>query len=306
MTGKECKKLYVEGAPGYVLNLISRSGVKVIKPRINEKGCTFTVSDKNYLKTCKLLKTNRRKFKLECERGVLTSIVIILKNFGIWAGVVASLVSIFIYFHLITSIEVKGNSIVDKNTVLEVVDDKIKTPLFYFSEDFKGLDDEVEKIDGIAYATTRKEGRRIVINIVEELPEVATIDTQNPKSIIAPEDGVIMKIVVYGGTSAVGVGEQVVKGQELIYPYLESTEGERLKSVAMGKIEIKTTRVEEIEYQDESAFNSSSAKDVERSIQNFKLSLKEGEVYLGSRFLVKNVDKKVVVSIYYEVITRVA
>ncbi|MBO7156717.1 MAG: sporulation protein YqfD [Clostridia bacterium] len=301
----ECKKIEVDGAHGYTLNVINRSGIKVIRPRVKEGGCTFSVKNCDYAKLIKVLTAYKRKYRVLSSSGIVNAVKPVIKNYGLVVGVVISFLCIILYSNMITNVTIEGNVLIDENTIIEVVKSDLNTPYLHYKKDLKMVDEKVQAIDGIAYCISKKEGHRVVIKVVEELPEVVKIDTQNPKDIVSPFDGIVTKIVVYGGTSAVEVGQEVTKGQPLIYARLISTEGVERKTVALGKIELKTTHQEELIYEDENSFNSSAATDIATCIEVFKQSLNSNEVYLGSRFLVKNVDKKIVVSIYYEVITRV-
>ena len=72
------------------------------------------------------------------------------------------------------------------------------------------------------------------------------------------------------------------------------------------EVEAKVRRTETWEYASEEEFNANAAEEVLRRKQAFETTLTEDEKFIGYSFDVKKLDKSVQISIYYDIITRVA
>ncbi len=300
----EKTKFKVYGTPTYSLNVLSKHAVNVITPRVKENELVFYVSSKDVAKTKKLLKDYGRKFEIVNSHGYFLNFKNLKLRYAFLLGLVVSLVLVSCYSTLLTDVHIVGAENLDENSIKEVVNSVVKLPLILKSVDLDEIEKEVLKIEGVAFVNARKLGRNLNVEIVEELPKIPILDTQNFKSIVATEDGSVLKIVVYGGTPLVRIGDEVARGTELIAPYVSSTDGTQKPTLALGKIELKVTRVETVSYESEERFNAEFAREFENKTQSFQANLAENEEFLSSRFFIKKLDKNIVCSIYYDIIVR--
>lgn len=89
-------------------------------------------------------------------------------------------------------------------------------------------------IDGIAYATVEKRGKRLIVYAVKEKSSVVPIDVRRER-IVATEDGVVTKINCLSGVPLVAVGDEVKRGDILIdgiYPVGDGF----VKTYALGEV----------------------------------------------------------------------
>ncbi len=299
-------RLKAYGNPNFTLNLMVKHSIKGYRPIFNEDSLTFSIATKDYEKIKRLFKDYGRTYEEVSHYGGLLNFKNLAKRYLYFAGVAVGVVLIYFYSILIRSVTVSGTENVDAELIKSVVGEYVSLPAFDANFDADGIEKNLVKLDGIAYAKVYKSGSTIFVEIVEELPKVDVMDTQNPQPLIATEDGIITKIVVYGGSTTYSVGMDVKRGDELILPYLIAADGSTKSTQALGKVMAKVTRTEEWTYSSQDEFNALSVKDIERRVSDLKASLTEEEQFLDSRISVKNVDKSIVCSIYYELIVRIA
>ena len=89
-------------------------------------------------------------------------------------------------------------------------------------------------IDGIAYATVEKRGKRLIVYAIKEKSSVVPIDVRRER-IVATEDGVVTKINCLSGVPLVCIGDEVKRGDVLIdgiYPVGDGS----VKTYALGEV----------------------------------------------------------------------
>jgi|GEM_PF-5705700 len=305
MIGEEKLEYFAFGKAEYLLNLLSKHSVKTTSVMVLEDGIKFKISSKDQFKLEQIFKNYGKKFQLLKRKGWIVNVKNIIKNVGFWLGVSASIMVVIAYSFCLTEVKIIGAKRTDEEMVRTAVFNELKLPNFARESNLKRVEKAVAELPGISYVSLWKDGRTLNIEIVEELPNVEKIDTQNFVSIKAKENGIVTKIVVYGGTGIVKVGDEVNSGQDLILPYLENANGERKNTLAIGKVYAKIVKENEVVYETEKQYEELFAKEYEKSVEKFKSTLSDEDEYLGSHFFVKNVDKTIVCSIYYEYISRI-
>ncbi len=298
-------KFKVYGSKEYTLNVLSKHNVTVRFPFTVKDGITFFVAVKDKSKTQKLLQDYGRKYEILSLFGHTTNLKNVAKRYTFFVGLVVGFIVLLAYFSLVADVSVEGNKTIEENVIKNVVLEELKVPSLRLNVDKETIEKRLLTIEGVSYANVTREGKTIKVKIVEELPKINVLDTQNFKSILSTENGTVTKIVVYGGTATVKIGDEVTKNTPLIEPYIVSQIGERKPSLALGKVELKVTRYKEITYADEEEQKSCFPLDYENAICEFKDALKENEEYMGSHFLIKKLDKNIVCSIYYDIIVRI-
>ena len=297
---------WVDCKPEYLVNMLSKHNVNIMFPKHSDEGSKMIILSKDKQKVEKLLKDYGKNFYLKKEIGQLINLQSILKKYVFWMGCLLSILLLLIYSSMVVTIQVEGCNLIDEKTIKSIVKNDDQRPIFITQKDMKLIKENVLKLDGIAYVETIKNGTTLNINVVEELSKTEIIDTQNINSIKAKESGIIVKILVYGGTSLVSVGDKVERGQELIAPYHIKADGETKQTLAIGVVEAKVSRVIELRYEGENDYKNQFMLDYELQTIKFKQSLQEGDKFLGSQFFVKNIDKTIVCSIYYDILTRIS
>ena len=95
----------------------------------------------------------------------------------------------------------------------------------------------LQSVDGISYASLKKSGRILTVEVYKAEQKVEEIDYKKPQ-IAAPVGGKIRAINLLSGTACVSVGDEVLKGDVLIDGYFLKGE-EKLKTYALGEVEIE-------------------------------------------------------------------
>ena len=296
---------YVNGNTEYVINLLAKHNIKVSLPQTINDGCKIKVLSKDKKKLEKILKDYGKNFELIKIYDYGINIKKLIKKFFLWLGILASIVTIALYSQTVTGLKISGCNLIDELIIKQAILDEVKLPAYLSQKDFENLKKKIISIDGISYASVEKVGRTLKVYIVEELSKIDKIDAQNLVSIKAKGSGVITKITVYGGTSLVNIGDRVEVGQDLIAPYLLNIDGEKKSTLALGFVEAKIEKIVQISYSSEKEYYEKFVNDYSTQTEKIKRELSTDDKYLGSHFFVKNVDKSIVCSIYYDIITRI-
>lgn len=299
-------EIYSEGSPAYTLNLLTGGGIKVREIRIDGDKMRFSLTEAELPRAEKILGENDREYRVVKVGGIRRRFPEFLKRYALIAGILISCVLTYVYGTLVAEVEIRGNALVSEDVIAAAVSEYVETPSLFAYPDLESIEKAVLRCDGVAYAKVTREGKRIVVEIVEELPETEITDTQNPIPVLARESGTITRVVTLRGTAEVECGDTVKAGDVLIAPYVSAGENDPVPVRAMGIVEAKVTRVEQLEYADEETFTLRAATDIEARKNEFCASLAEYEIFVGSSFNVKKLDKSVTISIYYEVITRIS
>ncbi len=295
-----------EGFAEFTLNALWRNGIRVRAIKRNGRKMRFTVSASDSAAAHAALSRAGINYTVTGTGGFVPALNAFLKRYFLIAGLAVSVAVVTLYCGYVGDVRVEGADRVDPAVVSAVVEEALPSSFLFGSNDFSAIERKVLSIDGIAYASIRKEGRHVVIEIVEELPITEITDTQTPLPLAAKEDGEIVRIVVLRGFAAVGTGDSVKAGQVLINPYVAGADGEIAPVRAMGIVEAKVRRTETIDYLSEDEFNSSAADDILLAKQAFTESLSGDDKFIGYSFDVKKLDKCIQISIYYDIITRIA
>ncbi len=88
----------------------------------------------------------------------------------------------------------------------------------------------------IAWAGVRLEGVILRVSIVEAAPYVPEDDGDEPGSLFAKKDGVVIRVVVEGGKAKVHAGDAVLAGQELITGVIRNDELGTMLARAKGEV----------------------------------------------------------------------
>ena len=299
-------EIICEGSPAYTLNLLTLGGIKVRNVKTDNDKTRFTLTEAELPQAEKILTENGREYTVTGVRGPKRGIREFFRRYALIVGVLISCALVYIYSTLVAEVEIRGLENVSESTVAEAVSEYVETPKLFAYPDLESIEKAVLGCDGVAYAKVVREGKRIIIEVVEELPEQEITDTQSPIPLLARESGTITRVVTLRGTAAVDCGDEVKAGDVLIAPYVEAGENAPVPVRAMGIVEARVTRTEQLEYADEASFTARAATDIEARKNEFCASLADYEIFAGSSFSVKKLDKSITISIYYEVITRIS
>ena len=294
-------RYFIERHPCFALNKLCRAGVTAKAVRREGEGASFSLGSDEADRGERVMLGSGVKFVRLYESGFFAHLKALKGKAALLVSLAAAIAGTALYSFSVDSVRVTGVNRVDENAVLEMVREELPSPFILPGEDFSAAERKLLNIDGVAYASVGKSGRDIIVKIVEELPEVPLLNTQNPIPLPAKEGGVITKIVVLNGTKRVEAGDTVTKGEILIEPFIVSDSGERIATRAMGIVEAKVRRTERVECPAE----GSAAELVLERKEAFEAALEEDARLIDYSFEVKKVDKKAYLDLYYDIITRI-
>lgn len=230
----------VESNPRYILNLLSSANISLTDIKLEGEGIRFAVPSTEEERVSRILTKCNRKFRVLYRTGRAVKLKSGALRFGLWAGFAVGIVLIFLYAGMLTGVEIGEIHVVSEEKIYAALAEVgVKTPAFFQKTDVKKVASALRKVDGVSDVSVRLEGTRLVIDVLERLPENEIVDTQTPIPIISERDGIVTEITVLQGTALVKVGDSVKKGQTLIAPYITSGETE-VPCRAMGSVKAKT------------------------------------------------------------------
>lgn len=105
---------------------------------------------------------------------------------------------------------------------------------FLWSLDEGAVAGELLKLDGVAFAEVTRRGTRVYVTLAPEL-EADSYVSLSGGAVTASRAATVTRIIVFGGTAAVEVGDTVERGQVLILDSLTVRE-ENIPSSASGEV----------------------------------------------------------------------
>lgn len=215
---------------------LRRGGISVRNVQtLDEKNVVLTVDAKDCEKVfaiCGGMWYNKL-IKIKGFRGVAAKIT---KRAALFVGIALFFAACFFSGRLIFSTEIRGAS--DESlAVIESVLAKsgVKKGAVYSGQTAKQIErDVLSSLENCSFVTVEKRGNRLIIEVFEEQsPQIPA----GSKAIVAREDGVVSKIIVYRGEALFAAGDSVKSGDVLIKSVGSGT--------AMGVVEIRSTFVYE-------------------------------------------------------------
>lgn len=285
----------------FVLNKLVSAKASPSRVRIRGGKMYFSLNSKEAPAAERALTGAGVAFEKVGEHGLTPALKKLKSKAALLITLAAAAAGTLLYAFSVDSVKVPGLEKVSENEVRNAVYAELDSPFVPPGTQFTELERKLLDIDGVAYASVVKSGRDIIVNIVEELPDIPLLDTQSPVPLPAKESGRITRIVVLNGTGRVKPGDEVVKGEILIEPYVVSAEGEYKQVRAMGIVEAEVRRTEEVPMPED----GSAAELILARKEAFESGLEEGAKLIDYSFEIKKVDKTSYLSIYYDIITRI-
>ncbi|MCL1953682.1 MAG: sporulation protein YqfD, partial [Firmicutes bacterium] len=128
-------------------------------------------------------------------------------------------------------VNILGLETVPLNTVQNILQDKgIRPGVWASSIDRDDIKQQILQLDNVVDASIFVVGTTLNVTVFENF-EIIPPDPEHNTSIYSNYDGIITRVVVTEGTATVKPGDIVVKGAELVSPYIYNTNGEILATV---------------------------------------------------------------------------
>lgn len=230
----ERSKLKTQAPPVFVINALSYADVAVMKPAVGKKEMTFEIDRAQKKNALDVLKKKNVTCEVIGERGIKTSLKQLFSRIGMWIGLVAGLVLVFLYSTTITKIEVTGCERVPEEEIKAAAEVRLFS--LFENVSTEAVEAKLMGMKGISGVSAVRKGTTLSITVTESLDAPDIVDTTTPEPLVAASDGVILRIVVVQGTAAVKTGDTVKKGDTLIMPYVTDAEGAMQPVRAMGEV----------------------------------------------------------------------
>ena len=209
-------KIRVCAPTEYVVNVLTKSGVKIKKLKVFGRECEFCVSGGDFSALKRVLGEQGREVSVVSDGTFCGFIKKNALRIGLYLGLIMTIAVIFFYSSIVTRVQIYGNSLVADEIILSALESVAELPLKKDKIDKDLLERTVISLEGISSASVEIRGNTVLINVYEELPKAEMPDMTDFTDITSLYDGVITRIIVYSGTAAVKKGDPVRKGQVLI------------------------------------------------------------------------------------------
>ncbi|MCL1945386.1 MAG: sporulation protein YqfD [Firmicutes bacterium] len=154
-----------------------------------------------------------------------------LKRIGALVGAIVFVTVLILSNNFVWRVNILGLETVPLNTVQNILQDKgIRPGVWASSIDRDDIKQQILQLDNVVDASIFVVGTTLNVTVFENF-EIIPPDPEHNTSIYSNYDGIITRVVVTEGTATVKPGDIVVKGAELVSPYIYNTNGEILATV---------------------------------------------------------------------------
>lgn len=222
-------KFSVETAtPTNLVNKLSATSV-LHAPTVAGGKLMFSVPSKDCAKIIALLDELCYNYKIMAINGVFAYAFSLLKRLGIIVGIVLSVAVFVIYSFFV--VEIDGDFSPEVENVL--FSHGIAEGKFVPALDCEKIGREIRSLDGVSFASVERIGTRVRVHVRNEQDEKPFV--QYGGEVKAVCDSVVTRIVVFGGTCEVEVGQTVKSGDVLIGGYYLVGD-EKVPTTASGEV----------------------------------------------------------------------
>lgn len=219
------------------LNLTVHKGIIVSDLIETKNGVSCKLNIKDFKSLKEISKKTGCKTKIKVKYGMP---FFIFKNKNRKPFLIGIFLFIFIIYFLssfVWSIEIKGNNILDNNTILEFCkENNLYLGSYKKNIDLKTLQTNLKNnFDELSWVNVSLNGTKVTIKVSENIPKENIDENNEPCDIIANEDGIISEIVTRNGTPLVKENDTFQKGDILVSGKIILKEGEEIKGSYLTK-----------------------------------------------------------------------
>ena len=228
--------------PERLLNQLGFKGVSVWNMHRCGDILTASMKASDYKKMLSLRGKNRVFTHVTERKGLPFTLKKYRYRVGFAFGIALYFSIIIFLSNFVWNIEIVGTERLDNQRILQALENLgVKEGSKISSIDQQTLPSLLAlEIDGIAWCSVNIEGVKVTVNISESA--VTERFDSTPGNLVAKCDGVITKIEVLSGTTAVTLGQTVKKGDLLVSGFTEYKDGSSSFGPSLGKIVAKTER----------------------------------------------------------------
>ena len=158
--------------------------------------------------------------------GVIFWIKSLLKRYGVFAGIIVSLLFYIIQYNFVWTVNAVGEDAQQAQQIENYVKKNLKSN-FKGNIDTDSIESELRnQFDFVSSVSVAIIGQSLVINFNEAVLPPEMEDEKSP--IISQFDGLITEINLIQGTLNCSEGDIVQKGDILVYPYIIDSQGQQM------------------------------------------------------------------------------
>ncbi len=205
-----------------------RNSCKVISLNKENDSLYIEISFFNVKKLISLCQKHDFVIEAIREKGIAFTAVKYIKRYGIYLGVLLSIVLMFYFSNIAMRIEINGiNDEAIIHEITEILESQgISSGAYIPSINFIEANMKLTTLcDEIAWSSIAHTGSVINVNVKEITPKEDIESRRIPSNIIAKRDGIIVKAEVLSGVLDVLVGDAVAKGDLLVSGIIERRNG---------------------------------------------------------------------------------
>lgn len=160
------------------------------------------------------------------------------RRYGIYAGIILTLISVIYFSNTVMTIEIIGNQRVSDTTVIAMLENAgIKKGTFIGGINFSSCERKLRMGNtNISWVGIRHTGNRLVVEMTETVPVPEMENTKTPCNIIASHTAQITAMSIYNGQIMRGVGDYVRKGDVIVSGVVSDGRGHINLRHSYGKV----------------------------------------------------------------------
>ncbi|MCQ2514414.1 MAG: sporulation protein YqfD [Ruminococcus sp.] len=211
--------------PERFLNLTSRSGVNLFNTVPSSKGLSASMSLSDYFTIRKIARKSRVRLKVVGRHGMPFIVNKYSNRIGIPVGGFLGIILIMILSNFIWSVQITGIDTVSNTYIRNLLNDYgISVGAYKNNIDVKSVERNIQlNVNEIGWMSINLTGNIASVELKAKAIKPEIKDTVTPSNLKAKCDGVITKINVRRGVTAVTKGSGVTKGDLLVSGIAESS-----------------------------------------------------------------------------------
>lgn len=229
--------------PERFLNLCAKGNIICWDLQRKNDGICCKILKKDFENVKEIITKSQSELISFKEKGILTNIKRYRFKYGLFIGITAFFILIFVMSQFVWDIEVFGNKRISEENILRILkSENVKIGTYIKDIDINDLKESVIlKSKEISFVNINIKGTKISVEVKERINKPTIVPKDEPCDIIALRDGYVLEIEGYEGQNLVKKGDSVVAGQTLISGIIESEDSIR-KVHSIGKIKARTYR----------------------------------------------------------------
>ena len=229
--------------PERFLNLCSANGLRFWDLKwISKQEFTLKFTRRDYGRLRGLTGKLDCTYRVERRKGFVFFARRFRRREVLLAGIAAAVILTVAGSLFVWDIVVEGNETVSEEEILRALEEcGVSYGTFGLGIDSRVLRNQMLlKIPALSYLTVNISGSRAYVQVRERIPVPEIVDEKTPRNMVAEKSGLVTKVQVYSGKTAVLPGTMVEKGNLLISGVTDTdTMGARILA-GMGSVTART------------------------------------------------------------------